>query len=103
MIGKKDGCEPTPTPTPTPEPTPDRIVNTGPVEIVMAVIVVLGIAGGGFYLYRTRKTLKTVEKGVSGKATESEATAKSAESSQEASKTTEKADEPKSSEPTQKA
>ena len=77
---KKEDCpepvvpeDPVPTPTPTPdEPIPDRIVNTGPVEITMAIVVVLGIIGGGFYLYRTRKTLKTVEKTVSGKAPEAQ-------------------------------
>ena len=41
--------------------------NTGPVEIVLAILVVLGISGGGYYLYRTRRTLKAVEGGVSGK------------------------------------
>ncbi|MBR3052078.1 isopeptide-forming domain-containing fimbrial protein [Candidatus Saccharibacteria bacterium] len=43
--------------------------NTGPVEIVLAIIIVLGIGGGGYYLYRTRKTLNKVEsvaKGDSG-------------------------------------
>ncbi len=44
----------------------DELPKTGPVEIVMAVVVILGIAVGGYYLYRTRKTLKTVEDGVSG-------------------------------------
>ena len=68
-INRTDGCTPTPTPD---EPIPDRIVNTGPVEITMAIVVVLGIIGGGFYLYRTRKTLKTVEKTVSGKAPEAQ-------------------------------
>lgn len=56
-------------PNPAPEETPDRIVNTGPVEIVLAVIIVLGIAGGGFYFWRTRHTLRTVENRVSGKST----------------------------------
>lgn len=41
--------------------------NTGPLEIILAVIVVLGIAGGGYYFYRTRKTLKTVENKATGK------------------------------------
>ena len=46
--------------------TPAKIVETGPLEITMAVVVVLGIAGGGFYLWRTKRTLKTVEGAVSG-------------------------------------
>lgn len=50
---------------------PDEIVSTGPLEIVLAIIIVLGIGGGFYYLYRTRKTLKTVENKVSGKTEES--------------------------------
>lgn len=45
---------------------PKEIVQTGPLEIVMAVIVVLGIGGAAFYLLRTRRTLKTVENTVTG-------------------------------------
>ena len=45
---------------------PSEIVKTGPLEIVMAVIIVLGIGAGGFYLWRTRRTLKTVEDVVTG-------------------------------------
>ena len=59
----KDDCTPTP---PTPPETPTEIVKTGPLEITMAVIVILGIGAGGFYLYRTRRTLKTVEGVVTG-------------------------------------
>ena len=44
-----------------------ELPNTGPLEIVMAIIIVLGLGGGGYYLYRSRKTLKTVENTVSGK------------------------------------
>ena len=44
-----------------------ELPNTGPVEVVMAIIIVAGIGGGGYYLYRTKKTLKTVENDVSGK------------------------------------
>lgn len=50
--------------------TPEEIVNTGPVEIALAVVILLGIAGGGFYFYRTKKALKDVENEVSGKKTE---------------------------------
>jgi hypothetical protein len=41
--------------------TPEEIVSTGPLEITLAVVIVLGIAGGCFYLYHTKKTLKHVE------------------------------------------
>lgn len=44
-----------------------ELPNTGPVEIIMAAVIIIGIGGGGYYLYRTQKTLKTVEGGVSGK------------------------------------
>ncbi|MBQ9484582.1 DUF11 domain-containing protein [Candidatus Saccharibacteria bacterium] len=47
--------------------TPEEIVSTGPLEITLAVVIVLGIAGGCFYLYHTKKTLKHVEDKVSGK------------------------------------
>lgn len=42
----------------------DELPNTGPLEIVMACLIIAGIAGGGYYLYRTKKTLKTVESDV---------------------------------------
>ena len=44
-----------------------ELPNTGPVEIILAIVIVLGIGGGGYYLYRTQRTLKTVENSVSGK------------------------------------
>ena len=44
-----------------------ELPNTGPVEVIMAIIIVIGICGGGYYLYRTKKTLKTVEGDISGK------------------------------------
>ena len=72
------GCEDIITPVkPTPEDCnknpnlegcnlPDSIVQTGPLEIAMAAVVIISIGGAGFYLYRTRRTLKTVEDVVSG-------------------------------------
>lgn len=45
----------------------NRIPDTGPAEIVLAIIIILGICGGGFYYWRTHRTLKTVEADVSGK------------------------------------
>lgn len=44
-----------------------ELPNTGPVEVVIAAVIIAGIGGGGYYLYRTRRALKTVEGGVSGK------------------------------------
>lgn len=38
-----------------------ELPNTGPLAITLAIIIVLGISGGGFYLYRTQKALKTAE------------------------------------------
>lgn len=49
-----------------------ELPNTGPLEIVMAAVIIAGIGGGGYYLYRTKKTLKTVEGGVAGKETKEE-------------------------------
>ena len=46
-----------------------ELPNTGPLEIVLAIVIIAGIGGGGYYLYRTQKTLKTVENSVSGKDT----------------------------------
>lgn len=71
-VKKEDGCEPEPEPDPVPpepepEPTPSELPNTGPVEIVMAIIIVLGICAGGIYLLRTQRTLNRVKKDVSGK------------------------------------
>ncbi len=43
-----------------------ELPSTGPLEIVMAVVVILGIGGGGYYLYRTKKTLAKVESKAKG-------------------------------------
>ena len=32
-----------------------ELPNTGPVEIIMAIVIIIGIGGGGYYLYRTQK------------------------------------------------
>ncbi len=44
-----------------------ELPNTGPVEVVLAAVIIAGIGGGGYYLYRTKRTLKAVEGSVSGK------------------------------------
>ena len=63
----EEPTEPEPEPEPEPEKTcatnPEmegcqELPNTGPLEIVLAIIIILGIGGGGYYWYRTRKTLK---------------------------------------------
>lgn len=43
-----------------------ELPNTGPLEIVMAALIIAGIGGGGYYLYRTRKTLSKVESTAKG-------------------------------------
>lgn len=43
-----------------------ELPSTGPLEIVMAIVIIAGIGGGGYYLYRTRKTLNKVESTVKG-------------------------------------
>lgn len=49
------------------EERPTEIVKTGPLEITLAVTVVLAIIGAGIYYWRTHHVLKTVEDKVSGK------------------------------------
>ena len=59
-----DNCETNPA---LPEcQLPEELPSTGPVEVVIALVILAGIGGGGYYFYRTRKTLKTVKSSVSG-------------------------------------
>lgn len=76
---KKDDCEEEPVPLDTCETNPgmegcekncktnpemegcQELPSTGPLEIVMAIVVIAGLSGGAYYLYRSNKTLKTVE------------------------------------------
>lgn len=51
-------------------PECQRIPDTGPVEIILAIVIVLGLGGAGYYFYRTHKKVKAVEKKVSGKTPE---------------------------------
>ena len=44
-----------------------ELPNTGPLEIILAIIIVAGIGGAGYYFYRTKKTLNKVEKKATGK------------------------------------
>ena len=65
-----EGCQPEKTCATNPEMEGcQELPNTGPLEIVLAIVIITGIGGGGYYLYRTQKTLKTVESSVSGKDT----------------------------------
>ncbi len=59
-----------------------ELPKTGPLEIILAIVIILGIAGGGYYFYRTKKTLKTVENNVSGKDEEKPKDEKKEDSSQ---------------------
>ena len=43
-----------------------KLPNTGPVEITVAIVIVLGIIGAFFYFYRTKKMLKDVSSSVAG-------------------------------------
>lgn len=58
-------CQPTCATNPEMEGC-QELPNTGPLEIVLAAVIIAGIGGGGYYLYRTKKTLKTVENDISG-------------------------------------
>lgn len=53
-------CQPTCATNPEMEGC-QELPNTGPMEITLAAIITAGIVGGGYYFYRTKKTLKTVE------------------------------------------
>lgn len=64
------------TPIPDPEPTcatnPEmegcsEIPETGPLEITMAIIIILGICGGIYYYVRTQKALTKVTRKATGK------------------------------------
>lgn len=64
MEGCKDP-EPEPEPEPTCKTNPDmegckEMPNTGPMEIILAAAILLGIGGGVFYLVHTRRTLAKV-------------------------------------------
>ena len=61
-------CQPVEDCTTNPDlPECKELPNTGPLEITMAIIVIAGIGGAGYYFYHTRKTLKTVEDTAQGK------------------------------------
>lgn len=62
--------EPTPDPDPEPEPTPvvpEELPNTGPAEIVLAVIIVIAVVAGGVYWYKSSKEVRKVTKRAKGK------------------------------------
>ena len=67
-VTRTEGCD---TPKTDCNDHPDapecNLPNTGPVEIAMAIAITLGIAGGGYYFYRTKKSLKSIEGSASGK------------------------------------
>ena len=70
-----DGCEKEQEKTCATNPEMEgcqELPNTGPLEIIMAIVIIAGIGGGGYYLYRTKRALKTVENSVSGKDTPSD-------------------------------
>ena len=65
-----DGCTPPPEENCITNPEMEgcqELPNTGPLEIVLAIIIIAGIGGAGYYFYRTKKTLKVVEQDVTGK------------------------------------
>ena len=45
---------------------PDELPSTGPVEVVIAIVIIAGIGGAGYYFYRTNRSLKHVERGIFG-------------------------------------
>lgn len=89
------GCPDAPKHPEVPDELPESIPKTGPVEIILASVVVLGIAGGGFYLWRTKHTLRTVENAVSGKSPKSTAKPPVTPTKTDATKPDSKSDTPK--------
>ncbi len=80
-------------------PECQRIPDTGPVEIILAIVIVLGLGGAGYYFYRTHKKVKAVEKKVSGKTPEESTKDKAPEAPKaEREKTSEAKSEDKKSE-----
>ena len=60
--------EPTTPAVPQPKPeVPQELPETGPAEIVLAVIIVLSLLAGGIYWYRTHKVVKKVTKKAKGR------------------------------------
>lgn len=59
------GCEKTCITNPEMEGC-QELPKTGPLEITLAVIIAVGMISGGYYLYRTKKTLRTVENDAKG-------------------------------------
>ncbi len=45
---------------------PAELPHTGPAEIAMAIAIVLGICGGSFYLYRSKKALQKATDSING-------------------------------------
>ena len=65
--------EPDPTPDPDPDPVPptpelpEELPTTGPAEVVLAIVVVLAVAAGVVYWYRTNKAVKKTTRKVKGR------------------------------------
>ena len=76
-------------------PECQEIPNTGPLEVVMAAVVIAGIGGGGYYLYRSKKTLAKVTGEVQG----GEATPMVTDSTPEVPEATPEVNEPEVGEP----
>lgn len=51
---------------PTPE-VPEELPTTGPAEVALAVVIILAIAAGGFYWYKTHKAVRRVTKRAKGR------------------------------------
>ena len=46
---------------------PSEIPDTGPAEIILAAVIVLGVGAGGVYWFQSKKTLKEVRNSIAGK------------------------------------
>ena len=68
-VTPEDPEEPTPEVPETPKnpELPEELPTTGPAEVFLAVVVVLAIAAGGFYWYKTHRAVKKVTKRAKGR------------------------------------
>lgn len=82
-VAVEQPVDPEPEPEPTPEDPeepvtpevpetpkselPEELPTTGPAEVALAVVVVLAIAAGGFYWYKTHKAVKKVTRRAKGR------------------------------------
>lgn len=72
-----------------------ELPNTGPLEIVLAIVIIAGIGGTGYYFYRTKRNLQTAENEATGKdATEMQTPEDAAQTPEDAAQTEDSSQKP---------